>query len=325
MPARLELRLRHESERRLNGVRPSTGVIVAAVGLIVAVWGALALSRSSSDSRGAETDVALPDRLEGFRSDAWYLPDAKLLGFVEIPAGPFTMGSDPGVDPLAFDIEWWGEGRVQGTVDLATYYLARTEVTVAQYAAFVRASGHPVVDRTVFEAPFDHPVTHVSWADAVAYAAWLDTALRSAPETAPDVVALLADGWRVGLPSEAEWEKAARGGDARIYPWGNEARSDRANYRGRSTMPVASFDCPECPYPIHDLAGNVWEWTRTPYGRYPFRPGLDAVDLGSDALWVMRGGSFGDPEQMIRGANRGGADPGARRPFIGFRVALVPT
>ena len=72
----------------MSGARPSTGVIVAAVGLIVAVWGALALSRSNSDAlSGAESAVALPDRLEGFRADAWYLPDAPLLGFVEIPAG----------------------------------------------------------------------------------------------------------------------------------------------------------------------------------------------------------------------------------------------
>jgi Uncharacterized conserved protein len=73
------------------------------------------------------------------------------------------------------------------------------------------------------------------------------------------------------------------------------------------------------------MSGNVWEWTVSPYQPYPFTDEDDLETLRMDALWVMRGGSFGDPEQMIRAANRGGADPGARRPFIGFRVALVPS
>ncbi len=304
------------------------------------------LSRTSSEEGavGTPPEVTLPSALDGFRADAWYLPDAARLGFVEVSAGPFTMGSDPAADPLALDVEGWGEGRMQGTVDVPTFYLARTETTVAQYAAFIRATGHSLPDARTLRGPLDHPVAFVSWPDAVAYARWLDRAIRVRPEAAPQVAALLDDGWRVSLPDEAQWEKAARGDDARIYPWGSEPRPDRANFRTRGTTPVGSLPCPECPHPILDLSGNVWEWTLSPYRRYPFRPFPDAADLDSnamdlnpdamdrnpnemdldaDALFVMRGGSFADPAQMIRAANRGGADPGARRPFIGFRVALV--
>jgi len=93
---------------------------------------------------------------------------------------------------------------------------------------------------------------------------------------------------------------------------------------------VGSFPCPECPYGLSDMSGNVWELTRSPYRPYPYDPtpdsldNLDSLDLDADALWVMRGGSYGDPDQNIRAAIRGGADPGARRPFIGFRVVLTP-
>jgi formylglycine-generating enzyme required for sulfatase activity len=72
------------------------------------------------------------------------------------------------------------------------------------------------------------------------------------------------------------------------------------------------------------MSGNVWELTRSPYRPYPYDPGTEAVDLDADALWVMRGGSYADPARNIRAAIRGGADPGARRPFIGFRVVLTP-
>lgn len=124
------------------------------------------------------------------------------------------------------------------------------------------------------------------------------------------------------LPSEAQWEKAARGTDGRIFPWGNEPRPDRANYRRSSAAPVGSFACPECPFELSDMSGNVWELTRSPNRPYPYDP-TNKIDLDTDALWVMRGGSYADPDQNIRAAIRGGADPGARRPFIGFRVVLT--
>jgi formylglycine-generating enzyme required for sulfatase activity len=72
------------------------------------------------------------------------------------------------------------------------------------------------------------------------------------------------------------------------------------------------------------MSGNVWEWTRSPYQPYPYDPTDDARTTGEDALWVMRGGSFNDAEQMARGSARGAADPGVRRAFIGFRIVLTP-
>lgn len=145
------------------------------------------------------------------------------------------------------------------------------------------------------------------------------------PVKSPELARLLDAGRRVTLPDEAQWEKAARGTDGRIFPWGNEPMRDRANYRGSSTMKVGSFECAECAFGLSDMSGNVWELTRSPYRPYPFDPHLENVDLDADALWVMRGGAYGDPEQNVRTAIRGGADPGARRPFIGFRIALTRT
>lgn len=256
-----------------------------------------------------------------FRADAWFLPDEDLLGFVEIPAGPFLMGSDPAADPLAFENERWSERSVQGAPDLPTFYIGRYEVTVAQYRAFVEATGY-AVDERALQGPPDHPVTFVSWPDALAYARWLGATLREAPGTPEPLRSLLRDGWRVSLPSEAEWEKAARGSDGRLFPWGDEARPDRANFGAASARPVGSFDCPECPYGLADMSGNVWEYTRSPYQPYPYDETDDLENLEADALWVMRGGGFADGEQNVRAAIRGGADPGVRREFIGFRVAI---
>lgn len=307
--------------------RPAVVPIASAV-LVIAVWTSLELSQRLPGGAGEASpppvDIEVPTNIEGFRSSAWYLPDDDLLGFVEVPAGPFTMGSDPGADSLAFDVEWWGEGRVQGVVDLGSYYIGRYEVTVAQFATFVRETAHPVADGRALQGPLNHPVAFVSWTDALAYVRWLDERLRVSGGTPPALAERLAGGWRVALPSEAEWEKAARGADARIYPWGNAPDPARANYRARGTARVGAFVCPSCAHGLSDMSGNVWEWTRSPYQPYPFTDDDDTTGLDSPALWVMRGGSFGDPEQHIRAANRGGADPGARRPFIGFRVVLVP-
>lgn len=331
MRARLELRLRADGEQKLTAHPTERSarwpVAAAAAVLALTVWASLWLARTRADDGPSDAsgtpDVAAPQEVPGFRADLFHLPDDSLLGFVEIPAGSFVMGSDPGVDSLAFDIEWWGDGRVQGTVDLPRFFIARFETTVAQYTAFVRASGRRLADPRAVRAPPSHPVAFVAWTEAVAYARWLDAALRSSSATPAPLADLLADGWHVSLPTEAQWEKAARGDDARIYPWGDEPSPERANFRARSTAPVGSLACPECPWGLADLAGNVWEWTRSPYQPYPYDEGDDRESVAAEALWVMRGGSFQDPEQLIRAANRGGADPGARRSFIGFRVALT--
>ena len=304
----------------------SVGRIVLVV-LILGVAGWMYTQRSSSTSpvetRTTPPPEAMPADLPGFRPDAWFFPDDALLGFVKIPAGPFLMGADPTTDTQAFENERWSATSAQGTVDLAAFFLGRFEVTVAQFAAFVEATGFRVSEQTLQAEP-SHPVSAVSWPDALAYCRWLDATLRASPETPPELGRVLSDGWHVTLPTEAEWEKAARGADGRIYPWGNQANRDRANFQGQGTTPVGTYPCPACPYGLLDMGGDVWEWTRSPYQPYPFDPANAGEQLGGDALWVMRGGSFTDPARNVRVATRGGGDPGARRPFMGFRLAISP-
>jgi formylglycine-generating enzyme required for sulfatase activity len=257
----------------------------------------------------------------GMRVSAWYLPDDDMLGFVKIPAGTFAMGSDPVVDPMAFENERWSAERRQGRVELADYYIGRFEVTVAQFKAFADATGYQT-DASALNSPLNHPVAFVSWTDALAYSRWLERMLKDSNETPTELRQLLQQGWRITLPSEAEWEKAARGFGSRIFPWGNQPRTDRANFGSTATLPVGSYECSECAYGLADMSGNVWELTRSPYQPYPFDPADDRGNLNADALWVMRGGSFSDPANLVRTGVRGGVDPGARRASIGFRVVL---
>ena len=308
------------------GTPPSRAglVVLAMIVLGVAVW--MYSQRPSTSPAGTATaplPASLPADLQGFRADAWFLPDDDLLGFVEVPAGPFLMGSDPATDPQAFENERWSGTALQGTVEVPTFFIGRYEVTVAQFAIFVDATGFRVSEQTL-QAPPSHPVSSVSWPDALAYCRWLDATLRESAAAPPALNRVLRDGWRVTLPTEAEWEKAARGADARNYPWGSEPRRDRANYQGQGTTPVGTYSCPECPFGLLDMSGNVWELTRSPYQPYPYDSTDDGNDLDAPALWVMRGGSFAEPEQNVRAATRGGSDPGARRPFIGFRVVISP-
>ena len=306
-------------------IRKAT-VPLAALGLVTAVWIALSNAGSLPQSPLISDDTVdgNPGEVPGFLAEAWQLPDDPLLGFVEIAAGSFLMGSDAVIDPMAFDIERWSSTNAQAVLELPTYYIGRFEVTVAQMRSFVQATGYPIDGQALGGAP-GHPATFISWPDALAYSRWLDEILRTSPDTPEVLSTLLEGGGRVTLPTEAEWEKAARGSDGRIYPWGSEPRPDRATYQARGTTAVGSHQCPECPFGLSDMAGNVWEWTRSPYQPYPYDPIDDFEDLENESLWVMRGGSFTDPAHFVRGANRGGADPGARRAFIGFRIAISPS
>ena len=306
-------------------IRKAT-VPLAALGLVTAVWVALSNAGSLPQSPLISDDTVNgnPEEVPGFLAEAWQLPDDPLLGFVEIAAGSFLMGSDAVIDPMAFDIERWSSTNAQAVLELPTYYIGRFEVTVAQMRSFVQATGYPIDGQALGGAP-GHPATFISWPDALAYSRWLDEILRTSPDTPEVLSTLLEGGGQATLPTEAEWEKAARGSDGRIYPWGSEPRPDRATYQARGTTAVGSHQCPECPFGLSDMAGNVWEWTRSPYQPYPYDPIDDFEDLENESLWVMRGGSFTDPAHFVRGANRGGADPGARRAFIGFRIAISPS
>jgi formylglycine-generating enzyme required for sulfatase activity len=168
---------------------------------------------------------------------------------VLIPAGEFTMGSD----------ERMPDEGPEHKVYLDSYWIDRYEVTNAQYKKFIDATGRRspshFQNRTYPAGKADHPVTEVTWYDAKAYCAWA--------------------GKR--LPTDQEWEKAARGTDGRMFPWGNEFDVNKANTPQRwealkqqgDTMPVGSFPSGVSPYGLYDMSGNVWEWTSSWYKAYP--------------------------------------------------------
>lgn len=259
--------------------------------------------------------------IPGFRSDFWFLPDDDNLGFVEIPAGPFTMGSNPALDRMAYENERWSNTRRQGEVNLPKYFIATYETTVAQYAEFVEDTGI-AVPATPLTGSGKLPITSVTWPEALAYTRWLDNKLRGSADTPPTIRQMLENGATVNLPTEAQWEKAARGTDGRIFPWRQATPSEVANFAGEELWEVDSVNCNDCVWGLANMAGNAWELTRSPLQDYPYSAEDDALDLADDALYVMRGGSFADPLNNIRAAIRGGIDPGVRNPAIGFRVVI---
>ncbi|MBN1934096.1 MAG: SUMF1/EgtB/PvdO family nonheme iron enzyme [Anaerolineae bacterium] len=273
-----------------------------------------------------------------FRADAWFLPDEPLLGFVEIPAGPFLMGSDDG----------YSDEKPQHTVSLSTYYIARYPTTVSQFRAFVEQSGHQPLDPDCLRGIDNHPVVYVTWHDALAYCRWLTGQLREGPATPPALTVLLRQGWQVRLPSEAEWEKAARGapplspphaggmkggegeGRGRIYPWGPNADPNRANYDDTGigdTSAVGCFPGGASPYDVLDLSGNVWEWCSSLYQDYPYRPDrredLNEAASSDAGVRVLRGGAFGNSFDSVRCSLRFGYNPYYRYDVVGFRIVMV--
>ena len=187
-----------------------------------------------------------------FRADAWFLPDEPLLGFVEVPAGPFQMGSDEDSDE-----------QPPHSVNLPAFYIARYPVTVAQFQAFVDATDFEPGSVNALRDPASRPVRCVNWHEALAYCDWLTETLKEWEQTPESLAKRLAQGWRFTLPTEAQWEKAARGTDGRTYPWGEDADPNKANYGDTGigdTSVVGCFPGGKSPYEIEDMSGNVWEW-----------------------------------------------------------------
>ncbi|MFN8463898.1 MAG: SUMF1/EgtB/PvdO family nonheme iron enzyme [Caldilineaceae bacterium] len=232
------------------------------------------------------------------------------LQWIMIPAGEFIMGSDGRTDARATSDEMPRHRLV-----LPSFYISRYPVTNAQYGRFVAATGYACPSHWagghVPSGREDHPVVNVGWYDAQAFCDWSG----------------------VLLPSEAQWEKAARGRDGRLYPWGSEEpQASRCNCDRRleDTAPVGTCADGDSPYGAADMAGNVLEWTRslwgtqvaTPEYTYPYAAGDGREDPNADRkmLRVLRGGAFNLGARCVRCAFRTNGAPSRGRPNIGFRV-----
>jgi formylglycine-generating enzyme required for sulfatase activity len=180
---------------------------------------------------------------------------------------------------------------------------------VAEFKAFIQDSGYQA------QAPWEkysslanHPVVAVTWHDAMAYCRWLADRLRNWQDMPQPLASLLREeGWQVHLPSEAEWEKGARGVGGRIYPWGEEADPDRGNYADvgiGATSAVGCFPGGASPYGALDMAGNAWEWCQSLYKPYPYRADDGREDLRGSGDRVVRGGAFDNPAIDVRSAIR---------------------
>jgi toxoflavin biosynthesis protein ToxD len=203
-----------------------------------------------------------------------------------------------------------GEGEDAHAVSLATFSIAKYPVTNRAYQAFVDATGHKASRHWQSRYPevlSDHPVVNISWYDALAYCDWLSA----------------TTGHHYRLPTEAEWEKAARGTDGRTYPWGNVFDTAKCNSWEAgmgSTTPVDAYPSGVSPWGVMDMVGNVWEWCSSLYADYPYRFDDGREDLMVAGWRVVRGGSWFDHAWGVRAARRLSGQPNHASHNTGFRV-----
>jgi len=242
--------------------------------------------------------------------------EALLPPMIEIPPGPALLGTpERELSGLAKRYggtrESYREESPQHQLLLDAFAIAAVPVTVALYAAFVADGGAapPLAWRGALPPArrLDHPTSDVSWSEAGAFCRWL------AGRT----------GVAFRLPSEAEWERAARGTDGRAFPWGDSFEEGRANTReggAAGTTPVGTFPAGASPCGALDMAGNVWEWTASIDGPYPYRP-EDGREGAGPGRRILRGGCYANPHGFARCACRFRLAPHTRNEFTGFRLA----
>lgn len=221
--------------------------------------------------------------------------------WIEIPAGEFLMGSNP-IQPITS----YPDESPEHQIDLEEFFISAKPITNAQYEKFVLSTGYKKpghwIGGVVPSQKKEHPVTYIDWDDANAFANWCGAS----------------------LPSEAQWEKSARGSDGRLFPWGDaEPTSEDANFGNLigDTTEVGIHKSGASVYGVLDLAGNVWEWTSSIHREYPYNSNDGREDVNLWGARVVRGGNYLSAAKNIRCADRHSIYPTARDIYIGFRVA----
>ncbi|TMQ78885.1 SUMF1/EgtB/PvdO family nonheme iron enzyme [Candidatus Accumulibacter phosphatis] len=268
-----------------------------------------------------------------FDAQRFYLPADGMLGFVRMAADPgFVIGTRSADMRKVAEIIGEEVSPVEIN-DVAAptqeFYIARYPVTVAQFRAFVHATTCETSDAQALQAPDNRPVCFVTWNRALAWCEWLNEVLATSPVFAGNPIARLVreHGWRVALPSELEWEKAARDGwPGLVFPWGDHPDPNRANYDDSSIDHTSAVGCfLPTGFGLYDMVGNVWEWTGSAFLSYPYdvsEAWRENWSDSNDTLLVVRGGSWSLHRGLTRCAARCGLHPGNWGDLIGFRVVL---
>lgn len=245
-----------------------------------------------------------------------------LPAFITIAAGSFLMGTpESELSSLAKSYggtrESYREESPQHQVALPSFAIAITPVTNALYAMFVAAGGASPPRRWRGPQPpaalADHPVVEVAWHEAQAFCAWLsETAILPAAQRG-----------HFRLPTEAEWEYAARGSDGRRFPWGSQWEQTWANTREAglgTTLPVGSQPANGSPHGCLDMAGNIWEWTASLDWPYPYQNDDGRNHPTHPGRRILRGGCYANPHGYARTACRFRLPPTMNNEFLGFRL-----
>jgi formylglycine-generating enzyme required for sulfatase activity len=236
------------------------------------------------------------------------------MEFMRVEAGRFLMGS------ANENFFVFGNERPRHVVSIPyDYWMARYPVTNELYNAYVKAKGiKHSVDGWRDSGKNDHPVFHLDWTDAMKYCRWLNNMLKS------EMISRLV----LRLPTEAEWERAARGEHGNEWPWGNEFDKNKCNSSGggkNNTTPVGLYSPQgDSPYGCADMAGNVWEWTYSLFKPYPYKANDGREDEKASGPRVLRGGFFGSDRRSARCAFRYGTGINNLVDVIGFRVVAAP-
>jgi len=230
------------------------------------------------------------------------------MEFMHVPAGKFIMGSNNGNQ----------EEKPQHTVDIPYgYWMARYLLTNEQYNMYLKANGAPHPDLNL-EKKKEHPVVNVTWDAVIEYCQWLNSLLNTK----------LPSGVVLRLPTEAEWEKAARGTDGREFPWGNTFDKNKCNSsegeKGETTSVGLYSPHGDSPYGCADMAGNVWEWTHSEDKAYPYNAKDGREDEQKYAFRVIRSGNYHHEARRMRCAVRQNYHPRYGYETLGFRICLAP-